>query len=40
MKSMGYEFSDERFLSMRSLGRPVSPAKFKAWYGEDLALTL
>ena len=35
MKSMGYEFSDERFLSMRSLGRPFSPAKFKAWYGED-----
>lgn len=32
---MGFEFSDERFLSLRSLGRPFAPAKFKEWFGED-----
>ncbi len=31
----GYEMSDERALSMRSLGRPFAPARLKEWYGED-----
>lgn len=33
--SLGFEFSDERFLSLRSLGRPYAPLKFKEWYGEE-----
>lgn len=35
IKQLGFEFSDERFLSLRSLGRPFAPAKFKEWYGDD-----
>lgn len=35
IKDLGYEFSDERFLSLRSLGRPFAPAKFKEWYGDE-----
>lgn len=35
IKELGYEFSDERFLSLRSLGRPYAPLKFKEWYGEE-----
>lgn len=35
IKQLGFEFSDERFLSLRSLGRPFAPAKFKEWYGEE-----
>ena len=35
IKELGYEFSDEKFLSLRSLGRPFAPAKFKEWFGED-----
>ena len=34
-RELGYEFSDERFLSLRSLGRPFAPAKFKEWFGEE-----
>ena len=26
IKDLGFEFSDERFLSLRSLGRPFAPA--------------
>lgn len=35
MKSLGYEYTDVQYLSMRSLGRPYAPAKFKEWYGQD-----
>lgn len=35
IQQLGFEFSDERFLSLRSLGRPFAPAKFKEWYGEE-----
>lgn len=35
ISELGYEFSDERFLSLRSLGRPFAPAKFREWYGES-----
>jgi len=35
MASLGYVYTDEQYLSMRSLGRPYAPAKFKSWYGED-----
>lgn len=35
MASLGYVYTDEQYLSMRSLGRPFAPAKFKSWYGED-----
>lgn len=30
----GFVMDDERALEIRSLGRPFSPAQFKAWYGE------
>ncbi len=32
---MGYKLTREQYLSLRSLGRPYSPAKFKEWYGQD-----
>lgn len=35
MRQLGYEFGDERYLEMRSLGRPFAPARFREWYGED-----
>lgn len=35
MREMGYELPEERFLKMRSLGRPYAPKQFKEWYGED-----
>lgn len=35
MKLLGYEFGDDRYLQLRSLGRPFAPAKFREWYGED-----
>lgn len=35
MAQLGYEFSDERYLCLRSLGRPYAPQRFKEWYGED-----
>lgn len=35
VKRMGFEFSDERYLSLRSLGRPFAPARFREWYGPD-----
>lgn len=31
----GYFLSDERALSLRSLGRPFAPQLFREWYGED-----
>lgn len=35
VKQMGYEMTDEMYLSLRSLGRPFAPARFKKWYGES-----
>lgn len=35
MANLGYEFGDDKYLMLRSLGRPYAPAKFKEWYGED-----
>lgn len=32
---LGHKMTDEMYLSLRSLGRPYAPAKFKEWYGED-----
>lgn len=32
---MGYEMSDEQYLSLRSLGRPFAPLRFKEWFGEE-----
>lgn len=32
---MGYVLTDEMYLSLRSLGRPFAPKKFKEWFGED-----
>ena len=32
---MGRTFTDEQYLSLRSLGRPFAPQRFKEWYGED-----
>lgn len=31
----GYAMSDEMALSLRSLGRPYAPARFREWYGQD-----
>lgn len=31
---MGYEMTHEMYLSLRSLGRPFAPARFREWYGE------
>lgn len=35
MAELGYVYTDEQYLSMRSLGRPFAPARFREWYGED-----
>lgn len=35
MRRLGYEFGDERYLELRSLGRPYAPARFREWYGDD-----
>ena len=35
MTDFGYKMTDEQVLSIRSLGRPFAPVKFKEWYGED-----
>lgn len=32
---LGHVFTDEMYLSMRSLGRPYSPARFKEYFGES-----
>lgn len=40
MASLGYVYTDKQYLSMRSLGRPYSPAKFKSWYGDDFDYNL
>lgn len=33
--TMGYTFTDEMYLALRSLGRPFAPLKFKEWFGEE-----
>lgn len=35
MKLLGYTFTDEQYLELRSLGRPFAPARFREWYGQD-----
>lgn len=35
LADFGYHMTDEQVLSIRSLGRPFAPARFKEWYGED-----
>ncbi len=35
MADFGYKMTDEQVLSIRSLGRPFAPLKFKEWFGED-----
>lgn len=35
LRHFGYEMTDEQVLSIRSLGRPFAPQRFKEWYGED-----
>lgn len=35
LAAFGYEMTDEMVLSIRSLGRPFAPLRFKEWYGED-----
>jgi len=35
LAEFGYEMTEEQVLSVRSLGRPFAPARFKEWYGED-----
>lgn len=35
VKEMGYEMTDEMYLSLRSLGRPFAPLKFKEWFGKE-----
>lgn len=35
LAEFGYHMTDEQVLSIRSLGRPFAPARFKEWYGED-----
>lgn len=31
---LGFKMTDEMYLSLRSLGRPFAPAKFKEWFGD------
>lgn len=35
VKALGYELSDEMYLSLRSLGRPFAPKRFEEWFGSD-----
>lgn len=35
LAEFGYRMTDEQVLSIRSLGRPFAPARFKEWYGEE-----
>lgn len=32
---MGYEMTNDMYLSLRSLGRPFAPMQFKKWYGDS-----
>lgn len=33
VNEMGFDFKDEQYLELRSLGRPFAPARFLEWYG-------
>lgn len=33
--ALGYEMTHEQYLSIRSLGRPFAPQRYKGWYGEE-----
>ncbi|MGN0666988.1 MAG: HAD family hydrolase [Huintestinicola sp.] len=35
LAEFGYQMTDEQVLSIRSLGRPFAPMRFREWYGED-----
>ncbi len=35
LAEFGYHMTDEQVLSIRSLGRPFAPQRFREWYGED-----
>lgn len=35
LADFGYHMTDEQVLSIRSLGRPFAPQRFKEWYGQD-----
>jgi len=35
MAQLGYVFTDEHYLELRSLGRPYAPQKFVEWFGTD-----
>lgn len=34
IRELGFIFTDEQFLALRSLGRPFAPAQFREWYGD------
>ena len=34
LEDFGYEVSEEQLLSLRSLGRPFAPQRFREWYGD------
>ncbi len=33
VREMGFDFRDEQYLELRSLGRPYAPQRFLEWYG-------
>ena len=35
LAEFGYEITKEQTLSIRSLGRPFAPQRFREWYGDD-----
>lgn len=35
VEHFGYTMTDEQALSLRSLGRPYAPERFREWYGEN-----
>lgn len=35
LEEFGYKITEEQVLSLRSLGRPFAPVRFREWYGND-----
>lgn len=35
VSKLGFELKDEQYLTLRSLGRPYAPRRFKEWFGES-----
>ncbi|MCQ2417476.1 MAG: HAD family phosphatase [Oscillospiraceae bacterium] len=35
LAEFGYHMTDDQVLSIRSLGRPFAPQRFREWYGDD-----